>query len=66
MTPASTDNSIITRWRHAHQSWVRVAPQSDNTSVITGFHAAYAFLCGTSVDCWLCVFLYRCVFMFSR
>ena len=35
MTPAWTDNSIITMWRHAHQSWVRVAPTSDDTSVIT-------------------------------
>ena len=24
--PAWTDNSIITRWRHTHKSWVRVAP----------------------------------------
>ena len=42
MTPAWTDNSIITQWRHAHQSWVCVVPHSDKTSVITRAHAAYA------------------------
>ena len=48
-TPAWTDNSIVTRWRHAHQSWVRVAPPSDNNSVITRAHAAYDFLCDTAI-----------------
>ena len=49
LTPARTDNSIITHWRHAHQSWVHVAPPSDDTSVITRSHDAYAFLCDTSI-----------------
>ena len=49
MTPAWTDNSIVAQWRHAHQSWVRVIPTSDNTSVIIGAHAAYAFLCDTAI-----------------
>ena len=48
MTPAWTDNIVITR--RTHQSWGRVAPPSDNTaSVITISHAAYAFLCDTSI-----------------
>ena len=49
MTLAWTDNSIITRWRHTHQSLVRVAPPSDNSSVITRSHAAYAFLGDTPI-----------------
>ena len=32
-----------------HQSWVRVAPTSDNTSVITRYHAAYDFPRDTSI-----------------
>ena len=48
MTLAWTDSSIITRCRHAHQSWVRSAPSSGDTSVITRVHAAYAFLCDTA------------------
>ena len=44
MTPAWTDNSIVARWRHAHQSGVYVASPSDDTSVITRAHAAYDFL----------------------
>ena len=47
MTPAWY--SIITRWRRTHQSWVRVAPSSDNTSVITRSHTAYVVLCDTSI-----------------
>ena len=49
MTPACTDNIIITRWRHAHQSWVCVTLPIDSTSVITRSHAAYAFQCDTSI-----------------
>ena len=49
ITQAWTDNCIITRWRHEHQSWVRVAPPSDNTSCKTGTHAAYDFLCDTAI-----------------
>ena len=49
MTPASTANSIITRRRHAHQSWAHVAPPIDNTSGTTTAHAAYDFLCDTAV-----------------
>ena len=41
ITPAWTDNSIITRWRHAHQSRVRMGPPSDNASVITSARTAY-------------------------
>ena len=49
MTPASIDNSSITRCRHAHQSWVSVAPPGDDTSVTTRALAAYAFLCDTVI-----------------
>ena len=51
MTPAWTDNSILTRWRHAHQSWVYMAPHNDrpNTSVVTRSRAACDFLCDTSI-----------------
>ena len=37
-----TDTSIITSWRHTHQSWVRVAPPSDYTSGISAY-AAYLY-----------------------
>ena len=49
MTQSWTDNSIISRWRDAHQSGLRVAPHSDDTSVITRAHAAYAFVCDTAI-----------------
>ena len=45
MTSAWTDNSIATRWRHAHQSWVHVMPPTDTISVITIAPAAYDLLC---------------------
>ena len=48
MTPALTDNSTITRPR-APIIGVCVAQTSDNTSVITRYHAAYTFLCDTSI-----------------
>ena len=49
ITPAWTGNSITTRRRHAHQSWVHVAPHSDNTSVTTRAHTGYAFLRDTAI-----------------
>ena len=48
MMAARTDNSIITRTLHAYQSWVRMVPPRDNTSVITRPHAC-AFLRDTSI-----------------
>ncbi len=62
ITPAWTDNSIITRWPHTHQWWMCVTPPSDNTSVITRAHAAYAFLCDSNL------YLYRrvCVCLLYR
>ena len=47
--PARTDTSIITGWRHAHHSWVRVVPASDYTSVINSAHVAYDSLCDTAI-----------------
>ena len=49
ITPAWTDNSTITRWRYAHQSWVRVAPPSDDINVTTRANAAYGVLCDTAI-----------------
>ena len=44
-----TDNSIITGWRHVHQSWMHMAPPSDDTSAINRTHATYDFLCDTAI-----------------
>ena len=40
----------ITGWRHTHQSWVRVSPPSDYTSIIISAHAVYAFICDTAIS----------------
>ena len=46
LDPHTAALDVSTGRRHAHQSWMRVAPPSDYTSVITRADAAYDFLGG--------------------